>query len=285
MNGLFDGTILFSGVEYHVETASKFFSTDQYFHSIVYRAQDVDITAGCGVKPKDPDGLSSIQADARFIKEANDKARLRRSTTLIDHKVCPMLIAADHLFLENIGGGNVTASMAEMVSIMTQVQTIFKSTDFDNDGIADGIMPIIAQVEVMGLDTPGYNFSSTFLGVDEYLNLWAQFDHEQYCLALLMTYRDFDNGVLGLAFVADPPGGNRGGICEKPVTLANGSQSFNTAVVTLLNFGQRLARPATVINTAHMIGHGFGANVSLLMLMNFNLQIGVPYYTMLSDWQ
>ena len=278
VNGLFDGTILSSGVEYHVETASKFFSTDQYFHSIVYRAQDVDITAGCGVKPEDPDGLSSIQTDARFIKEANDKARLRRSTTLINHKVCPMLIAADHLFLENIGGGNVTASMAEMVSIMTQVQTIFKSTDFDGDGIADGIMPIIAQVEVIGLDTPGYNFSNTSLPVDEYLNLWAQFDHEKYCLALLMTYRDFDNGVLGLAFVADPPGGNRGGICEKPITLVIGNRSLNTAVATLLNFGQRVARPATVINTARIIGHGFGANVSLLRL---NLQIGVPYYTML----
>ena len=273
MNGLFDGIILSSGVEYHIETASKFFTTDQNFHSIVYRAQDVDITAGCGVKPEDPDGLSSIQADARFIKEANDKARLRRSTTLIDHKVCPMLIAADHLFLENIGGGNVTASMAEMVSIMSQVQTIFKSTDFDNDGIADGIMPIIAQVEVMGLDTPGYNFLNTSLRVDEYLNLWTQFDHEQYCLALLMTYRDFDNGLLGLAYVVGPPGGNGGGICEKPVTLANGNQSFNTAVVTLLNFGQRLARPATVLSTARMIGFGFGAHVSLLMLMNFNLQI------------
>ena len=260
IDGLFDGTIFAHGVEYHVEAASKFFTTDQDFHSIVYRAHDVNVTARCEVKGEIPDRLSFIQASARSVKKANDKARLRRSTTSIGHKVCPMLIAADHLFLENIGGGNVTTSMAEMVSIMTQVQNIFKTTDFNDDGIADGITPVIARVEVMGLDTPGYIFSNSFLGVDAYLNLWAQMNQDEYCLALLMTYRDFDNGVTGLAFV---PGGSAGGICEKQITVNNVTHSLNTAVVTLLNFGRRLTRPETISTTARAIGRGFGANVSL----------------------
>ena len=44
INGLFDSIIISTGVKYHIESASKFFTTaDQDFHSIVYRAHDVHV--------------------------------------------------------------------------------------------------------------------------------------------------------------------------------------------------------------------------------------------------
>ena len=39
-------------------------------------------------------------------------------------------------------------------------------------------------------------------------------DFNDYCLAYVFTMRDFENGVLGLAWVAQPEGSS-GGICEK----------------------------------------------------------------------
>ena len=40
----------------------------------------------------------------------------------------------------------------------------------------------------------------------EFLDRWSEYDHDQYCLAVLFTYRDFDSGVLGLAWVASVDG-------------------------------------------------------------------------------
>ena len=98
-----------------------------------------------------------------------------------------------------------------------------------------------------------------------YLVKWSEIDHSAYCLALLFTYRDFSDGALGLAWVAEPDLETPGGICSKKVLLeeTNEALSFNTAVVTLLNYGVRLPRKASVITVMHELGHSFGSEVSI----------------------
>ena len=44
------------------------------------------------------------------------------------------------------------------------------------------------------------------IGVKDFLDRWSEYNHDQYCLAILFTYRDFDSGVLGLAWVASVDG-------------------------------------------------------------------------------
>ena len=80
-------------------------------------------------------------------------------------------------------------------------------------------------------------------------------------------YRDFSDGVLGLAWVAQPPGGSRGGICEKRVRLSIGDRSLNTAIVTYLNYGSRQPRAVVSITIAHEFGHNFGSSVSVTITM------------------
>ena len=145
----------------------------------------------------------------------------------------------------------------------TQVQEIYRNTDFDGDGRPDNIIPSIARIQVLNQNDPGYRFSASTINVNTFLDLWSQQDHTEFCLALLLTYRDFANGVLGLAWVAEPAGGNRGGICEGRVRLQVGERSLNTAIVTYLNYGQRQPRPVTVITITHQLGHNFGSHVSL----------------------
>ncbi len=266
IDGVFDGVIVSGGVEYHVESAHKYLDSPS-FHSIMYRSHDVNTpSATCGAKGKLLEELEHIQASARPTKDKLGRYgsdRVRRAVTPSGARFCQMYIAADHLFFENIGGSSMLNTLSEMVTIMTRVQDIFKITDFDNNGEADGIVPLLARVEVLKVDeSPGNRFASNSLAVNEYLDLWSQINHEEFCLSLLFTYRDFSNGVLGLAWVAQPPGGNRGGICEDRVLLSVGPRYLNTAIVTMLNFGRRQPRSVTVVTTAHEIGHNFGSPVS-----------------------
>ena len=72
------------------------------------------------------DKLASIQANARITKEdtvLNGRDRQRKRVQYTGSKICPILIAADHLFLENIGRGDVATSMAEIVTIVTKYKT------------------------------------------------------------------------------------------------------------------------------------------------------------------
>lgn len=44
------------------------------------------------------------------------------------------------------------------------------------------------------------------IGVEKFLELNSEQNHDQYCLAYVFTDRDFDDGVLGLAWVGAPSG-------------------------------------------------------------------------------
>ena len=46
-----------------------------------------------------------------------------------------------------------------------------------------------------------YPTSGEIKSSSDYLVRWSEYDHSSYCLALCFTYRDFESGVLGLAYV------------------------------------------------------------------------------------
>lgn len=49
-----------------------------------------------------------------------------------------------------------------------------------------------------------FRFSN--IGVEKFLELNSEQNHDDYCLAYVFTDRDFDDGVLGLAWVGAPSG-------------------------------------------------------------------------------
>ena len=88
------------------------------------------------------------------------------------------------------------------------------------------------------------------MGVERFLQLHSEEDFSGFCLSYRFTNRDFDSGVLGLAYVAKQ--GATGGICE---------DRLNTGIVTILNYNQRVPTQVTVLTLAHEAGHNFGSEV------------------------
>ena len=255
--------------EYHVEVAEKFFDQPVDFHSVIYATSHVDFMTVNGSRPLCGEtctdtafkNLREIQSTARpVIQERNTKLRTKRALSP-DQRFCPILIAADDLFFQNVGGASESTTMNELTSLVISVNNIFSSTDFDQDGSIDSIGFLIKRIEIRLASSPGYQYGAPNIAVIDFLDLWSQENHDEFCLAILLTYRDFDGGVMGLAWNAEPPGGIRGGICEPRLTLSMGQRNLNSAVMTFLNFGERQPRPVTIITMAHQFGHNFGSLV------------------------
>jgi len=104
------------------------------------------------------------------------------------------------------------------------------------------------------------------IDVSNFLNLHSQKNHEEFCLAYVLTYRDFTGGTLGLAWVASASGAS-GGICEKYKTYTenvNGihhtaQRSLNTGIITFVNYNSRVPPKVSQLTLAHEIGHNFGS--------------------------
>ena len=281
INGVFSGVIRTPEATYHVEKAKKFFHDrkDVTFHSFIYREDDVDFPqqpSACGINGTVWDHMKELQASAVPINDRKTwknrkhsgtvsnlftKSRDKRAFTATGGTFCHMRVAVDDEFFSDIGGSDTTDTFAEVTTTFNLVQDIYRMTDFDGDGQQDSITPSIEQFDILTRGMPGYRFGAASISVNDFLDLWSQDDHTNFCLALLFTNRDFADGVLGLAWVAQPPGGNRGGVCEGRVQLSIGKRSLNTAIVTYTNFGNRQPRAVSVVTIAHELGHNFGSPV------------------------
>ncbi len=84
-------------------------------------------------------------------------------------------------------------------------------------------------------------------------------DLSSFCAGIVLTARDFADGTMGLAWPASPS--TAGGYCEtrRFSPTYNKLMSFNSAIVTVVSFGQRVAEPVSQITLAHEMGHSFGA--------------------------
>ena len=55
----------------------------------------------------------------------------------------------------------------------------------------------------MECDINSCKFAGENIGVAKFLELNSETKHDDHCLAYMFTYRDFDDGVLGLAWIGE----------------------------------------------------------------------------------
>ncbi|XP_018321320.1 disintegrin and metalloproteinase domain-containing protein 10 [Agrilus planipennis] len=183
----------------------------------------------------------------------------RNKRTTIDPKktTCMLYLQADHHFFQKYGSEE--ACIEVMTRHVQRVNSIYKVTDFNQDGKPDNISFMIKRIKVHTTDAlrdPLYRFPGNY-GVEKFLELFSEEDYDAFCLAYMFTYRDFEMGTLGLAWTGDLK--NAGGVCEKNGHYRGSMKSLNTGIVTLLNYGKHVPPAVSHVTLAHEIGHNFGS--------------------------
>lgn len=149
------------------------------------------------------------------------------------------------------------------------VNHIYENTDF---GGIRGLKFIVQRLRINdtvaceGSKRANNPFCQPNIDVSNFLNLNSQFNHNDFCLAYIFTYRDFSGGTLGLAWVASTSGAS-GGICEKYKSYTENvhgrqvqtKRSLNTGIITFVNYNSRVPPKVSELTLAHEIGHNFGS--------------------------
>jgi hypothetical protein len=141
---------------------------------------------------------------------------------------CEMFIRTDPLlykyFLENelIPENRVQEEIASLVQqLIRAVSSIYANTKFNmgrfnHSGITFAVQRLrvdnyTKDCEVDRLRGPGGKAKNIFcnpsIDVTNFLTFFSHENHDAFCLAFMLTYRDFSDGTLGLAWVASPSRG------------------------------------------------------------------------------
>uniref|UniRef100_A0A672LTM9 Disintegrin and metalloproteinase domain-containing protein 17-like n=1 Tax=Sinocyclocheilus grahami TaxID=75366 RepID=A0A672LTM9_SINGR len=183
-----------------------------------------------------------------------------------DHKknTCPLLLVADHRFYKHMGHGEESTTLNYLIELIDRVDDIYRNTSWDDDfkGYGVQIQQIIINKEPTKVapEEIHYNMDGSPLGrkdgVWDVKKLLEQFSYDiadnasAVCLAHLFTYQDFDDGTLGLAYVA-PSKQGLGGLCPNSFFFY-----LNTGLTSTMNYGK--TKEADLVTT-HELGHNFGA--------------------------
>ncbi|XP_015177253.1 PREDICTED: disintegrin and metalloproteinase domain-containing protein 10-like [Polistes dominula] len=202
------------------------------------------------------------KSEARYYDRSNSGDRIarhlhKRATVDPRKTTCMLYLQADHQFFARYG--TEEACIEVMTRHVQKVNSIYKHTDFNQDGRPDNISFMIKRVKVHSEDAlrdHNYRFPGNY-GVEKYLELFSEEDYDAFCLAYMFTYRDFEMGTLGLAWTGDLK--NAGGVCERNGHYRGSMKSLNTGIVTLLNYGKHVPPAVSHVTLAHEIGHNFGS--------------------------
>ncbi|KAG8505331.1 Disintegrin and metalloproteinase domain-containing protein 10, partial [Galemys pyrenaicus] len=272
IDGRFEGFIQTRGGTFYVEPADRYIKDRTLpFHSVIYHEDDINYPhkygpqGGCAdhsvferMRKYQITGVEEVTKTPQEEHIVNGPELLRKKrTTSAERNTCQLYIQTDHLFFKYYGTRE--AVIAQISSHVKAIDTIYQTTDFS------GIRNISFMVKRIRINTtadekdPTNPFRFPNIGVEKFLELNSEQNHDDYCLAYVFTDRDFDDGVLGLAWVG-APSGSSGGICEKSKLYSDGKRkSLNTGIITVQNYGSHVPPKVSHITFAHEVGHNFGS--------------------------
>eukprot|EP00056_Hartaetosiga_gracilis_P020691 m.20928 g.20928 ORF g.20928 m.20928 type:complete len:697 (-) comp8642_c0_seq1:84-2174(-) len=268
-DGSVHGHFSHEGEKYQVDPASFHESVeeDSPADHVVYRLSDhinadVNIPAHCGVSDTTSmlDGL-----------DTEEYSRNRRAGTPFQTgmTVCDVAFYADSLFFDSIGAGSQSRTIDIMTARFASVKEVYEErNDVADQGTGAKIAIRIGYFEIQqDSNNDPYNPQNFNGDGNAYLRHFSTDPNaatsgkalEDYCVGHILTYQDFDSGLLGLAWVGTT-GSSPGGICQTSATLSGQTLTTNTGFSTQINFGVDVPELTTYLVMSHEMGHNFGSN-------------------------
>ena len=246
---MFDGVVTLGNHQtYLIEYAHKYFNHSTEFHSVIYSDHSI-----LNRQPYHTDLMNKYHrsADDLIMPQVNKHMHQYTKRSILPipkNKFCYTRIVADERFLAHFSGSSVQNAISQILYMFTTVQKIFRDADFDDDGEPDNITVSLLETTILTAADPE-KYGNDNISRSSLLDLFSKQNNSRFCVALLLTYRDFSG------FLGEYSQGNlqtRHGICRK----------FNTAVVTLNLRGRKQTPYIGALTIAHGFGHSFGSYVS-----------------------
>uniref|UniRef100_A0A8C8FP56 ADAM metallopeptidase domain 17b n=1 Tax=Oncorhynchus tshawytscha TaxID=74940 RepID=A0A8C8FP56_ONCTS len=267
----FSAHILTDGAEYNIEPLWRFTSAPPDGRLLVYRPEHIRNIS----RLASPKVCGYVKADSNdLLPESMRSPLVREKRQVHDHRknTCPLLLVADHRFFQEMGRGEESTTLNYLIELIDRVDDIYRSTSWDDEYKGYGVQ--IQQIIIEKVPTrvpPGeahFNMrGSPVEGKDvwDVKKLLEQFSVDiadnasKVCLAHLFTYQDFDEGTLGLAYVAPSRQGIPGGLCSESKVVSPNTIYLNTGLTSTKNYGKTILTKEADLVTTHELGHNFGA--------------------------
>lgn len=279
----FHGKILSGSENYYVDPSSWYFDEKQDFPSVIYKDEDLEYNHDfADIKKRAP----SVPVPERIRRSLDqDRTRARRQTQQeLEQSACTLGLYADNFFTKLYG--SKTKAIFQLVKQVQAAQIIYTNQFNDTNYFSPyGITFRVKSIVVFSDEdqAPPNKLPAQVMddnvGIDTLLELFSSIDHGGVCESFLFTDRDFEGGILGLAWIGDPDGSAAGGICDKFVDYGGGKKrSYNTGVVTMKLYGRFTPPRVSEITFAHELGHGFGSQVSFCFMFFWNVKCLILEY-------
>ncbi|CAG10510.1 unnamed protein product, partial [Tetraodon nigroviridis] len=264
----FSAHILTDETEYNVEPLWRFTDSEIDNRLLVYRSEDITNLS----RIASPKICGYIQAEARDLlpelakgdwdiqEAAHENGNRREKRQAHDHRknTCSLLLVADYRFYQHMGRRQESVTLNYLIELIDRVDDIYRNTTWDDEFTGYGVQ--IHQIIINKEPTkppPGhlgwvhYNMENSPVPGKEVWDvkkLLEQFSTDiadnasNVCLAHLFTYQDFDQGTLGLAYVAPSKPQALGGLCPRAYLPSHSAKrSFlNTGLTSTKNYGKTI---------------------------------------------
>ncbi|XP_070835227.1 disintegrin and metalloproteinase domain-containing protein 17a isoform X3 [Chaetodon trifascialis] len=288
----FSAHILTDEAEYNIEPLWRFTDSPNDGRLLVYRSDDIRNLSRiaspkvCGYIHAEAQDLLPQTARRDWDRQEEvgqeNGYHHREKRQAHDHKknTCPLLLVADYRFFEHMGRGQESVTLNYLIELIDRVDDIYRNTTWDDEfkGYGVQIHQIIINKEPTkpppghaGTGWVHYNMEDSPVSgkkVWDVKRLLEQFSSDladnasTVCLAHLFTYQDFDEGTLGLAYVAPSKPQALGGLCPKPYYPSHSVKKpsyLNTGLTSTKNYGKTILTKEADLVTTHELGHNFGA--------------------------